>query len=409
MTDKTDFYQLKNGLTILGERIEGIRSVSFNILTLGGAAYEPQGCCGAAAVLCDWVYRGAGSRNSQQLMEALDGLGVHHHASVSTYHFILSGAMESAALSVALPIYADMLRQPHLAEDSFELARQLALQELASLDDDPRSKVMTILYEQFYPAPLGRSTLGKKDDLETMTAGQCRPFAAAMLNPAQMIISVAGCYDFDAICRQIERLFADLPAKKTLELTLTPPGERYLHIDHPGAQVHIGLMTKMPPITAGGYYETMAAVNILSGSMSSRLFTEVREKRGLCYAVGAKYHTLKTVAGVSCYAGTTPEKAQQTLEVVWQQFQSLKDGISEDELYRAKVGLKSSLIMQSESSGARAAGIAGDYFLLGRVRSLEEIRAGIENLTTQRILDYLRKNPFETFTAVTIGPKSVQV
>jgi predicted Zn-dependent peptidase len=168
-------------------------------------------------------------------------------------------------------------------------------------------------------------------------------------------------------------------------------------------------MTGIPPITEGHYYETMAAVSVLSGSMSSRLFTEVREKRGLCYAVGAKYHSLKDYAGVFCYAGTTPDKAQQTLDVTWEQFQRLKDGISEDELYRAKVGLKSSLIMQSESSGARSAGIAGDYFLLGRVRRLEEIRDAIESLTVTAVLEFLHRYPFKTFTAVTIGPKEIRV
>lgn len=405
----TDFYRLKNGIVVLGERMDGIRSVSFNILTDGGAARQPTGCCGAGSILCDWLYRGAGARDSRQLMAALDSLGVHHHASVSTYHLTLSGAMESAALPAALPLYADMLCRPHLADDSFELARQLALQELASLDDEPRSKVMTLLYERFYPDPLGRPTEGKKDDLEKMSADACRQVAAQLLNPAEMIVSAAGCYDFDALCRQIEDLFGHLPPKTPCPLVCQASQRRYDHIDYPGAQVHIGLMTPMPPITAGGYYETMAAVNILSGSMSSRLFTEVREKRGLCYAVGAKYHTLKTAAGVSCYAGTTPEKAQQTLDVVWQQFQRLKDGIEEDELYRAKVGLKSSLIMQSESSGARAVGIAGDYFLFGRVRTLDEIRDGIERLTVQSVLDYLRRHPFQTFTAVSIGPQAINV
>ena len=111
--------------------------------------------------------------------------------------------------------------------------------------------------------------------------------------------------------------------------------------------------------------------------MSSRLFTEVREKRGLCYAVGAQYRTIKDYAGISCYAGTTPDKAQETLDVVVDQFNQLKNGISNDEMQRAKVGLKTSLIMQCESTGSRSAGIASDYFLLGHVRGVEEIREKI--------------------------------
>jgi predicted Zn-dependent peptidase len=185
--------------------------------------------------------------------------------------------------------------------------------------------------------------------------------------------------------------------------------KNYSHFPSEGAQVHIGLMTPTPTMVSDGYYELAAAVSILSGSMSSRLFTEVREKRGLCYAVGASYKTLKDYAGVSCYAGTTPDKAQQTLDVILEQFRVLKEGITEDELQRAKVGLKTSLIMQSESSSTRSSGVAADYFLLGRVRDLVEIREKIEALTVDSILGYLNKHPFKDFTAVTIGPNEVTV
>ena len=277
------------------------------------------------------------------------------------------------------------------------------------MDDDPRGKVMMLLYEQYYPDPFGRPGQGKEAELAAMTADACRQIANALFDPSQMIFSIAGNYDFDAVCRQLEARLSG-PATGHLAVARPAAGSRsYTHYPNDGAQVHIGLMTAMPPISAGHYYETMAAVSVLSGSMSSRLFTEVREKRGLCYAVGAKYHTLKDCGGVSCYAGTTPDKAQQTLDVTWDQFCRLKDGITEDELQRAKVGLKSSLIMQSESSGARSAGIAGDYFLLGRVRPLEEIRDAIEALTVGSVTGFLQRHPFETFTAVTIGPKEIRV
>jgi predicted Zn-dependent peptidase len=184
-------------------------------------------------------------------------------------------------------------------------------------------------------------------------------------------------------------------------------GNRYSHFLSEGAQVHIGLMTPVPTIDSDIYYELAAAVSILSGSMSSRLFTEVREKRGLCYAVGASYKTLKDYAGISCYAGTTPDKAQQTIDVILEQFKTLKDGITADELQRAKVGLKTSLIMQSESTNARCSSIAADHFLLGRVRELAEIREKIEALTTDSISDALQQHPFKDFTIVTIGSKAI--
>jgi predicted Zn-dependent peptidase len=166
-------------------------------------------------------------------------------------------------------------------------------------------------------------------------------------------------------------------------------------------------MTETVKPTDEDYYNARVAVSVLSGGMSARLFTEVREKRGLCYAVGAQYHGLKEAAGIACYAGTTPDKAQETLDVITAEFNRLGDGISEEEIKRAKVGLKSSLVLQSESSSNRAAGTGGDYYMLGRVRSLDEIKSKIERTTVDSVLEFLRRNQFKDFTVVTIGPREI--
>ena len=184
---------------------------------------------------------------------------------------------------------------------------------------------------------------------------------------------------------------------------------KYTHIHNEGAQVHIGLMTETAKLTDPDYYNARVAVSVLSGGMSARLFTEVREKRGLCYAIGAHYHALKEAAGIMCYAGTTPEKAQETLEVIIGEFGRLSEEISEEEIQRAKIGLKSSLILQSESSSSRAGSTGHDYYMLGRVRSLYEIKSKIEETSVDSVLTFLRKNKFKDFTVVTIGPKEVAV
>ncbi|UCC22293.1 MAG: insulinase family protein, partial [Planctomycetota bacterium] len=143
--------------------------------------------------------------------------------------------------------------------------------------------------------------------------------------------------------------------------------------------------------------------------MSARLFKEVREKRGLCYAIGATYHALKEAAGIMCYAGTTPDKAQETLDVIMSEFTRLSEAISEEEIERAKVGLKSMLVLQSESSSSRASGIGSDYYMLGRVRSLDEIKSKIEETSVKSVLGFLRTIKFKDFTVVTIGPEKVTV
>jgi predicted Zn-dependent peptidase len=409
MAEKFDKHTLKNGMVLLGEPMEAVESVAFGFMLPAGAARLPDGCCGAGNVIADWIFRGAGDKNSRQLSDAIDGLGLVRGRSVGSSNIAIGAALEAGNLAEALDLYADIILKPSLKDEQFELARQLAIDDVLSLDDDPRHKVMLKLREQFYPSPLGRSSVGDIAELKALTAQISGQIIKDKFNLSQTIFSVAGKYDFDAVCHQIEGLFESEPQKGGESVILSPGTGEYTHIDNDGAQVHIGLMTEAVKPTDEDYYNARVAVSVLSGGMSARLFTEVREKRGLCYAIGARYHGLKEAAGIMSYAGTTPDKAQETLDCIVGEFNRLGEGISEEEIARAKVGLKSSLILQSESSSSRAGAIASDYYILGRIRSLDEIKDRIEQTTVGSVLRYLRNNRFENFTIVTIGPKQVTV
>ncbi len=409
MAERLDKHILKNGMVLLGEPMEGVASVAFGFMLPAGAALLPDGCCGAGSVIADWIFRGAGNRNSRQLGDALDSLGLARSRSVGSSHITIGAALEAGNLAQALDLYADIILKPSLEDDQFELARQLAIDGVLSLDDDPRQKVMLKLREQFYPSPLGRSPVGEIAELKALTAEKTKRIINNNFNLLQTIFAVAGKYDFDAVCHQIEKLF-ETEQQKTIEsVELDSKAGKYTHIDNDGAQVHIGLMTKTVKPMDEDYYNARVAVSVLSGGMSARLFTKVREERGLCYAIGAKYHCLKDTAGIMCYAGTTPDKAQETLDCVVGEFDKLSDGISEEEIQRAKVGLESSLILSSESSSSRAGAIASDYYMLGRVRGLDEIKNKIEETSVDSVLGFLRSNKFKDFTVVTIGPKQVTV
>lgn len=409
MAEKFDKHVLKNGMVLLGEPMEGVESVAFDFMLPAGAAHLPEGCCGAANVIVDWIFRGAGDRNSRQLSDALDGLGLARGHSVGSSHLAIGAALEAGNLAPALYLHADIILRPTLKDDKFEMARQLAVDEVLSLDDDPRHKVMLKLKEQFYPSPLGRSSMGEISQLEALTAPETTRIVHDNFNLSQTIFTVAGKYDFDATCAQMERLFEDGRQQGGRPIELTPGPGGYAHTQSDGAQVHIGLMTETVKPTDDDYYNARVAVSVLSGGMSSRLFTEVREKRGLCYAIGARYHGLKEAAGVMCYAGTTPDKAQQTYDCVIGEFNRLAEGINEEEIQRAKVGLKSSLILQSESSGSRAGAIGSDHYILGRVRDLDEIKDRIEQTSVDSVMAFLADHKFRDFTVVTIGPRELRI
>ena len=398
---------LSNGMIVLGEPMSGIESVAFNFTLPAGAALMPEGVCGIGNVITDWIFRGAGNRNSRQLNDALDALGLHRSSNITSGNISLGSALEASNLEETLKLYADIITKPTLDPEQFELSKQLAISDVVGLDDDPRQKVMTILSENFHPDPMGRPTIGKIDDLEKLTSDYAAELLKEHFEIGCTVFSIAGKYDLEAVCNQLEKLFPNGTAKQRPQITLGNRGQKYAHIQHEGAQVHIGLMTETIKPENPDYYNANVAVSILSGGMSSRLFTEVREKRGLCYAVGAKYSTTKHTAGINCYAGTTPQQAQETYDVIIEEFNKLKEGITDTELQIAKVGLKSSLIMQSESSSSRAAGIAGDQYLLGRVRPIEEIKENLEKVTIDSVLKFLNNNPFKDFTIVTIGATDI--
>jgi predicted Zn-dependent peptidase len=384
MKQKLDKHKLGNGMVLLGEQMEAVESVAFGFMLPAGASVMPAGCCGAANVITDWIFRGAGPKDNRQLGDALDGLGLQRSAGVDSANISIGAALEASNLASALDLYGDVILQPKLDDEQFAPARQLAIEGVKGLDDDPRHKVMLKLREQFYPEPLGRSSAGEIADLESLTPETTKKIIAERFNPAGTIFSVAGKYDFDAVVRQLEKIFGDKCGSRSGSLKTGESMGRYKHIPNDGAQVHIGLMTPTVTVQDKNYYNARIAVAVLSGGMGARLFTEVREKRGLCYSVGAQYHAMKELAGIACYTGTTPDKAQQAYDVIVAEFNRLADGISEDELQRAKVGLKSSLVMQSESSSSRAGSIAGDYYMLGKVRSLDEIKKAIDKTTVDR-------------------------
>ena len=410
MTEKIDKYVLENGMVVLGEPMEGVESVAFCFMIPAGASKIPDNCCGASNIISDWIFRGAGSKNSRELGDTLDGLGLVRSSSVSSSHITIGAALESGNILDSLRLYSEIIQEPHLLDDQFSLAKQLSIDDVISLDDDPRRKVMLKIRELFYPDPLGRSTVGEVKDLENMTVDTARNIIKDTFLPSEIIFSVAGKYDFEKICRIIEENFSDDKAtSKNKDLLVKEKLNKYSHIDNESSQIHIGLMGKTVTPIDDDYYNARVAVSVLSGGMSARLFTEVREKRGLCYAIGARYHGLKQAAGVMCYAGTTPEKAQETYEVIIEEFKNLSKGIDEEEIERAKVGLKSSLILHSESSSSRVGAIASDYYMLGKVRSLDEIKSSIELTSVDSVINFLVRQKFCDFTVCTIGPSSINV
>jgi predicted Zn-dependent peptidase len=389
--------------------MDHVRSAAVNFLVPAGCVYDPPDQLGLVSIFSDMITRGAGDRDSRALSLAMDSLGLDHSESVGQMHLRFWGSTLARNIPPALEIFADILRRPHLPAEELDAVKALALQDLQALEDEPRAKVMVELRRRFWPAPLGQDRRGTEESIGQITPTNIRAFHAARFGPKGIILSVAGNMDWQPLRDQVEKLFGDWRGVSTPPPELRSPMKGHAHLPKDTTQTQIVIAYPSVPFGDPDYYAAMGAVQVLSGGMGARLFTEVREKRGLCYAVSANYQTFKQVAGVLCYAGTTTERAQETLDVTIGELKRLIDGVSEEEVQRVRAGLKSAVIMQEESTSSRAGALASDWYYLGRVRSMDEIQEAIDALSPRTILDHVRRYPPEAFTIVTLGKNPLLV
>ncbi len=400
---------LDNGITLVGEELPDLESVAVAFHLPAGGVHDGAGRCGLATLTGEMCLRGAGDRDSRRIVEDLESAGVQWSQAVSTSHMSFSGAMVSTQLPVALPIYADILRRPLLPEHELEQARQMLLQNLAGTEDDPPHRVMSALRQLHFPAPWGLPAEGLSADVERLTAADVRVFATRHLQPGGMIVSIAGRIDWPDFVRRIERHFGNWQPQAVPTVTTGPRGPRIRHVPHESQQTHIALAWSAPPYRDDESYDATAAVSILGGGSSSRLFTEVRERRGLCYSVSAGYQTHRDFAIALCYAGTTAARSQETLDVMLAEIQRLPGSLSAAELDRVKARAKSGLVMQQESSAARAGSIARQWYHLGGMRTLAEELARYDRLSVASIEAWLAGHPPRDVSVVCLGPEPLEV
>ncbi len=399
---------LANGLTVVGVKMAEVSSAAFTLIMRCGAAYDPADRLGMATVLTELAFKGAGNLDNRALNDRLDGLGLQRQENVGLQHTLFSGALLGDNLYEVLDLYAVVLRQPHLHDNDFETSRALALQELASLEDEPRQKIGLLTHTAYLPAPWSNPSPGTAEHLQALTADDVRGHHQRYFSPRGAILAVAGNVDYDRLRKTVQRAFGGWtgPEAPVLKLGAVPAAS--VHQANQGAQVHIGLMYPSVGYNDSNFFNAMAAVGVLSGGMGSRLFTEVREKRGLCYSVSVGHQVIGSTGAVQGYVGSSPDKAQEALDVTAGELRRLADGITPEELQRAKVGLRASLIMQGEATTARAGAAARDYYHFGRVRSLDEFEAAIEAISLDAVVAFAREHRPEPMTIATIGPKELQ-
>jgi len=396
-----------NGLVLLAEPMDYVRTAAFNFLIPAGYAYDSAETPGTSNLLSGMISRGAGPFDNKQLMLEMDALGLDREESVGVLHTRIWGATLARNLLASLELYSHVVLRPHLPEPELPAIQALALQDIEALEDDPKGKAMLELRRLHLPAPLGNDRRGTPEAIEAHDVGMLKAFHRRHFRPNATILSVAGNIAWEPLVEKVGLLFGDWSPQQEAAITLTPAPRGKAHLEKETQQTQIGLAFDSIPVVDKDYFNVMGAVNVLSGGMSSRLFTEVREKRGLCYSVFASYQGMKDRGNVLAYAGTTNERAQETLDQTLKELRRIEEGVELEEVQRVQAGLKSSLIMQEESTSARAGAIASDWYYYGRVRTLDEVQAEVNALTPERIVDFCRRHPLKDGTLVTMGPKAL--
>lgn len=401
--------KLDNGLVVILEPLDYVESASYDLFVPGGIVHDAENCVGASLILPELTSRGAGGLSSRELSNAYENLGIRHAESASQEHAAYRGACLGENLAEALRLTSLLVLEPALPAAEIENIQSSLILELRSLEDNPARRVGVELSNRYFPAPYNRSSYGTASGIQNTTAAILHDMWSTRYKPEGSVLSIAGNFDADEILEVIGKYFGSWsghgPAR--IPYATFPPLEAH-HIEYESAQLQIMLASPSALFGDPDYYVAKLANGILSGGMFGRLFVEVREKRGLCYSVYSRHAANMHYGNTVAYAGTTPERAHETLEVMLEVLRSLSGTVEPAELNRARANLNSALVMGEESASSRAASNATDYWISGKVRALDEIKSAIDAVTVEDIEQFSRTHQFEECMLVTLGSRTLE-
>jgi len=402
--------RLSCGATLIVEPMASVRSAAVEILIPAGNAHDPADRLGRAAMYSELLLRGAGDLDSRQQADAFDRVGASRSCDAGRRFIRLGSSMLGERFAEAAPLIVDTVRRPSFREDAVEAARLLTMQAIDSLLDDPQQRAVLAARARHFRPPFERSGYGEKPAIEAMTRDELVAGWGACARPGGVVIAVAGNIEPGAVHEVFESLTGDWSGEAPGFETGGEPPRGYAHEKDDSAQVQIVLVHDAPREVDDDSVRERLLTRVLSGGMSCRLFTEVREKRGLCYAVQAGYTAEKDFGSVPAYVGTTPERAQQSLDVLHAELERIgtaAGAVDPEEFERATMGMKSRLVFSGESTSARARAIAGDFVTIGRPRTLSERAAEIDAVTLDDLNRYAASRDLGRPTIQTLGPSEL--
>ncbi|MFZ2021917.1 MAG: M16 family metallopeptidase [Terracidiphilus sp.] len=380
---------LPNGLIVLTERMEHLRSVAMGVWIKSGSRCEAAEINGISHFVEHMVFKGTRSRSAQRIAREMDSIGGNLDAFTSKETICFNVRSLSDHVPIALDVLTDLVLNPVFAQPDIERERGVILEEIKIDEDNPDVLVHELFTQSFWKGhPLGKPILGTTETVKRLGQEQLFAYHNDRFHGGNMVFSAAGNLDHDQFTAAVVEKFAPLLGGRPLsELSAPEPSARILLRNKKSLeQVQICMGVPAPPITDENRYATLILNTVLGGGMSSRLFQTIREERGLAYSVYSDLSPYRDTGNLCVYAGTSASKALQVIELVLSEFRSLKENsISAEELTRAKDQLKGNILLGLESSNSRMANLARQEMYFRQFFTAEEIIARVDEVTAEQV------------------------
>jgi predicted Zn-dependent peptidase len=398
------------GVELAALPLPGRRTTAFGIRFLAGTADESDEMLGVARLVDETIGKGTSQKTARQLSDAFDAIGAQCASGVGRESFSFRCSCLPQYVEEALTLYAEMLRTPTFPGEFCDVALNLARQELIALEDEPGELSRKFMAPRAFGPLLGRHELGTTDSLNRIGRTDIVDYWRSCFAADRMQLTIAGAVDTDAITEIVDRLFAGFANGKgdgrgTFPVEFSPG----IHHHHKELeQQHILMCWPGVKMTDPTYPVQRVMLAVLSDGMSSRLFTEVREKQGLVYWVDAWAEHPRGAGMIFLGASTTPQRCDQTIRTLLREVDRLGEDLTEEELARAKLGIIAKSQTHGDITRARAGELGRDLFQYARPVPLAEKHEWISAVTVADVQRHLAENPRDRLCALTLGPRALE-
>jgi predicted Zn-dependent peptidase len=397
-----------NGLRLITETMPQVRSVTIGVWLTRGSRHESEAQSGIAHFVEHMLFKGTATRTAEDIAQAIDSIGGQLDAFTAKEYASYYIKVLDEHLPLAVELLSDIVLRPAFAPDDIEREKKVILEEIKMVEDTPDDLVHELFTQHFWEGhPLGRPILGSPETVESFTADSLRRYFSNAYIAPNIVISAAGNLEHAHVRDLVTRAFADLPATgETMSEDAPRVIPQVITRTKELEQSHVCLGTTSYPQDHDDRYVSYILNTVLGGSMSSRLFQNIREKRGLAYAVFSGLSAYRDAGNITIYAGCANDAVDQVIELCVEELRQMKQApVPEAELRRSKDHLKGSLMLSLENTASRMSHLARQEIYFDRHFGLDETLSGVERVTSedvQRVARDLFANG--SLAATVLGP-----